>query len=136
MRGIKTLKSKLLAMSLASTGVALLAACAVLAVYDYQTFLAGIVGETETYANMVAGNSGTSLASGDAASATQIISSLRAESHIVAARIYDLNGKSLADYFRDQPIELPSLVNCPRNGYWFDGNFLEVAQPVISRTKV
>jgi len=50
----KTVKTKLLAMSLVSAGAALLGAGAVLAVFNYRQIRHALVTDTQTYANIVA----------------------------------------------------------------------------------
>jgi len=126
----RTLKSKLLAMSLTSTGAALVAACLVLAVYDYRTFRAEMVVRAQVFAHIVAGNSTAAISFGDENDATQTLASLRFEPHVMAACVYDRSGKRLAHYFRGQSIPLPTSGELPPDGYRFDANRLEVSCPV------
>src|SRR5258708_38034939 len=90
------LKTKLMAMNIVSTGAALVVAVLVLATHDYRTFRSGLISETQTYADIVAGNSTASLSFGDGNDAGQTLASLRAEPHVMCASIYDSSRKTLA----------------------------------------
>ncbi len=105
----KTLKAKLLVMSLVSAGAALLVAVAVLAVYDYHEIRRGLVIDTQTYANIIAENSNADLSFADPNDAARLLASLRAEPHVVTAAIYDNSQQKLASYFRDHSARLPDF---------------------------
>ncbi len=127
---LKTLKSKLLAMNLASTGAALVVACLVLAGYDYRTFRAEMVTRAKVFAEIVAGNSTAAISFGDENDATQTLASLRYEPHIVAACVYDRSGKRLASYFRGQAMPLPGSGELTPGTYRFEADRLEVSCPI------
>jgi signal transduction histidine kinase/CheY-like chemotaxis protein/HPt (histidine-containing phosphotransfer) domain-containing protein len=126
----RTLKAKLLAMSLVSAGVALLGAGAVLAIYDYTELRASLVTDTRTYANIVAGNSTAALSFNDANDATQTLGSLRVEPHITAACIYDASGKRMATYYRGATMPLPESLSPGGPRYWFTSDALIVISPI------
>lgn len=73
----RTVKGKLLGITLISAGAALLAAGAVLALYDYREMRQTLVTGTQTYANIVAQNCTAALSFGDANDAAQTLGSLR-----------------------------------------------------------
>jgi signal transduction histidine kinase/CheY-like chemotaxis protein/HPt (histidine-containing phosphotransfer) domain-containing protein len=126
----RTLKAKLLAMSIVSAGVALLGAGAVLAIYDYTELRAGLVTDTRTNANIIAGNSTAALSFNDANDATQTLGTLRVEPHVTAACIYDASGKRMATYFRGAPINVPEKLPPGGPRYWFTNDALIVISPV------
>jgi signal transduction histidine kinase/CheY-like chemotaxis protein/HPt (histidine-containing phosphotransfer) domain-containing protein len=126
----RTLKLKLLAMSVVSTGAALLAVCGVLGWYDYQTFRKAMVTQAQTVAHIVAHNSIAALSFTDSSDAAQTLESLRSEPHIVAACVYDHSGKSLASYFRDAVVPLPRPGDMAPESYRFAENRLEVTCPI------
>ncbi|MGD0767979.1 MAG: response regulator [Tepidisphaeraceae bacterium] len=126
----KTVKTKLLAMSLVSAGAALLGAGAVLAVFNYRQIRHALVTDTQTYANIVAQNTTAALSFGDANDAAQTLASLRAEPHVVAAAIYDRSGKKLAVFFRDAVVPLPPFTPLQRGEYLFGDDSLVVTSPV------
>src|SRR6185437_15841058 len=127
---LRTLKSKLLAMNLVSTGAALIAACTLLAVYDYRTFRRGMVTEAQTFANIVASNTTAALSFGDSNDAAQTLASLRFEPHVVAACVYDPAGKELATYYRDckKPLSPPDILT--PGAHRFGQDRLEVSCPI------
>ena len=127
---LRTLKSKLLAMNLVSTGAALVAVCAVLGWYDYQSFRRGMVTQAQTFANVVASNSTAALSFGDSNDAAQTLASLRFEPHVVAACVYDPAGKSLATYFRDGRRQLSPPADLTPGAYRFLNDRLEVSCPI------
>jgi two-component system, sensor histidine kinase len=126
----KTLRAKLLAMSIVTTGVALVAACGTLAVYDYEMYLQAFVTDTSTYANIIAGNSTASISFHDENDGAQTLASLKAERHVVAACIYDAAGKRLASYFRGAKLTLPNSPPPLAQGHQFATDYLEVWCPV------
>jgi len=126
----RTLKSKLLAMSVVSTGAAIVAVCGVLGWYDYHTFRKAMVTQAQTIAHIVAYNSIAALSFGDSNDAAHTLASLRSEPHIVAACIYDPSGKSLASYFRDAAVPFPGPGELAPGTYRFGDNRLEVTCPI------
>jgi two-component system, sensor histidine kinase len=125
-----TLKSKLFAMSLVSTGAAYMAVCSLLGWYDYSTFRNRMVTQGQTLARIVAYNSTAALSFGDSNDAKQTLASLRSEPHIVGACIYDHSGKTLASYFRDGTVSLPGPGELAPRGYRFGENRLEIICPI------
>jgi two-component system, sensor histidine kinase len=126
----RTVKGKLLAITLISAGAALLAAGAVLALYDYREMRPTLVTGTQTYANIVAQNCTAALSFGDANDAAQTLGSLRAESHVVAACIYDNSGKKLAVYFRGRQVPIPDFTVENFGEHRFTEDSLVVSSPV------
>jgi len=127
---LKTLKSKLLAINMASTGAALLAACAVLAFLDLRTFRREMIVRAQTLTNVVAGNCTASVSFNDSGDATQTLASLRFEPHIISACIYDRSDKLLASYFRDSQTTLAQPNDITPGDYRFLNDSLEVASRV------
>jgi signal transduction histidine kinase/DNA-binding NarL/FixJ family response regulator len=130
MPAMKTLKAKLLAMSIVTTSAALLAACGALAFYDYQSYLGAFINDARTYADIVAGNSTAALSFHDDNDAAQTLASLRAEPHVVAAGVFDESGKRLASYFRDGSVPLPDVDRSLKKDYRLGTDRLEVWRPV------
>jgi len=126
----KTVQSKLRAINILSIGAAFLAAGAVLAIYDYRSFRHAMVIDAQTTANIIAGNSSAALSFGDEKDAAQILSSLTAEKHIVAACVYDPSGKQLAIYFRGDPVPIAPHGKLNPGSFRFADDMLEVCAPV------
>jgi signal transduction histidine kinase/CheY-like chemotaxis protein/HPt (histidine-containing phosphotransfer) domain-containing protein len=126
----RTLKFKLLAMSVVSTGAAFVTVCGVLGWYDYYTFRTAMVTQAQTFAHVVAHNSIAALSFGDSNDAAQTLGSLRSDPHIVAACVYDHSGKPLASYFRDDAVPLPGPGDLSMGAYRFGQDRLEVTCPI------
>ena len=118
-------------MSLGSTGIIVMGICVGLAAYDYRVFRSAMVTDTQTYANIVAGNSTAALAFGDRNDAAQTLASMRFEPHVVAACLYDATGKQFATYDRNSGVPFPRPIDLRPGDYRFSGERLEVSCPVI-----
>ena len=123
----RTLKSKLLAMTLFSSGAALVAVCGVLGWYDYRTFRRAMVTQAQTFADIVAANTTAALSFGDSNDAAQTLASLRCEPHVVSACVRDQSGKLVASYFRDAVVTLPGPGSLEPGGYRFENDQLIVS---------
>lgn len=106
-----SIRRKLQAIVMATSAAALLVASVVFAVFDRSTFLQAKTQDLSAAAKMVGSNCTAALAFGDAQSATEILSALRAKQHVTNASIYDKDGKVFASYSRDAlPVEFPRLL--------------------------
>ena len=106
------IKRKLTAITMLTSGVALLLACAAFVTYELTAFRTNTVDELSTTAAIVGDNSGAALAFDDPASARQTLRSLNVHPHIVGAALYDRNGKLFASYDRadaGMPFQAPRL---------------------------
>ena len=92
------LKRKLTIISMVTSGVALLLACAVIAMSELRKARAAMLTETLTLARIIGDNSAAALTFGDPDSARQTLQSLVADPHITGAIIYDLEGRPFAQY--------------------------------------
>jgi signal transduction histidine kinase/CheY-like chemotaxis protein/HPt (histidine-containing phosphotransfer) domain-containing protein len=118
-------------MSLGSTGAILLAVCLGLAAYDYRAFRAAMVTDTQTFANIVAINSTAALSFADGNDAAQTLASMRVEPHVVAACVYDANGKQFATYFRGPQVPVSTPDKLAAGEYRFGKDRLEVSCPIM-----
>ncbi|HXO89052.1 MAG TPA: response regulator [Candidatus Acidoferrales bacterium] len=91
---------KLTRIILVTCGVTILMAGTALAVYDAVAFRAQMASELESTAGIAGSNSTAALTFSDARAASETLSSLRAEPHIVEACIYATDGTVLAKYAR------------------------------------
>src|SRR3982751_2263772 len=94
------IKGKLTALTMLTSGVALLLACAAFVGYELMVFRAGIVDELSTTAAIVGDNSAAALAFDDPDSARQTLRSLKVHPHIIGAALYGRDGKLFASYRR------------------------------------
>ena len=115
-------------------GLVLLVTCAAFFVYEYITYREFTKRELETLGQVTATNITSSLAFDNKEDATHLLEALKAQKNIVAACVYDKNGKLFATYpatikKEDAPSSLQS-----RN-YSFSGNYLLGFEPIIQGNK-
>jgi PAS domain S-box-containing protein len=117
------------AIMLASIAVLLMTVVAFM-VYDLVTFRQTMVQNLATQARIVAENSTAALAFRNENDATNILSSLGAEPHIIAAAIYDAHGKLFVKY--PARISTGSLPLKPeKRSYQFGNTHLTVFEPIV-----
>jgi PAS domain S-box-containing protein len=95
-----SLRKKLARIIYISCSVAVLLACTILAIYDVATFRSTLQNQLAMVAEFTAFHTASAMASGDAASAREILSSLSAQPHIIEACLYTRDGAVFAKYSR------------------------------------
>src|SRR5689334_17557302 len=93
-----SIRGKLLSMSVLSSGMALLLACVAFLAYELVTFRHSMVQTLGTQAEMLGYNITAPLLFNDADAAGSILEALRANDHILAAGIFDRDGRLFARY--------------------------------------
>src|SRR3984893_12789737 len=123
------IRSKIIFITLLTSGVALLLTCLAFVTYEMVVFKTDMVDELSSTAAMIADNSSAALAFSDPVSAAQTLKSLRAHSHIVEAAIYDAHGKVFAEYDREPSLafRLPAIE---ADGQRFDGGGLKLFRAI------
>jgi signal transduction histidine kinase/CheY-like chemotaxis protein/HPt (histidine-containing phosphotransfer) domain-containing protein len=129
-----SIRQKLIALSMISTGVALLAACGILAFYDYRQIKTNIETQWVSYSTVVGENSTAAITFNDSDAATSYLKSLSQESELEVAAIYSESGAVLAHYVRPGYQGGPP-ANLDFSGSRFGPGSLEVAQPVTLNGK-
>ena len=125
---------KLTTLILLISGTVVLLTCGTLLTYEVVTFRRAMVRTLTTLAQVVAANSTAALAFDNPGDATNVLSALVAEPHIVAAALYDRNGRLFATYPVDLGVgAVPSSPGAP--GYRFGTSDLSLYQPVVSGTR-
>lgn len=98
-------------------------------IYDWVTFREAMVQNLLTQARTIAGNSTAALAFRNEDDATNVLYSLRSEPHVVAAAIYDSQGKLFVKY--PTSLEDTALPSTPQGRvFYFTSNGLTVSQPI------
>ncbi len=109
------LQRKLVVVAMASAGLALTVACAVLAVLDQRAIRAGLVSDLTTTARILGHNTASALAFRDPVSAGQTLESLAAQPNIDAGALYLPDGTLFALYRREGEAPLfPAAAPAPR----------------------
>jgi PAS domain S-box-containing protein len=94
------IRRKLTFIAMLISGVALLLACLSFAVFEQMHFRRKLVRDLVMMTEMTGANCAAGLTFNDAGSVEQTLKSLRADSHIVGAWIYDRDGQPFAKYQR------------------------------------
>jgi signal transduction histidine kinase/ActR/RegA family two-component response regulator len=114
---------------LGTSSVVLLLTCTAFLAYEFLTFRQAAVRQLSTLGEIVAANSTGVLAFDNEADATEILSALQADRHIVAACLYDQQGKLFARYpaaAREEAFPVSPGVD----GYHFEASHLVGFAPV------
>jgi PAS domain S-box-containing protein len=116
-------------MMLLVSGAVLLLTCVAFFVSEFLTFRQATVRQLSTVGEIIAANSSAALAFENHDDATEVLSALKAERHVVAAVLYDKDGKVFAKYPADMPDNaLPAAPE--KRGYHFQHLSLIGFQPV------
>jgi signal transduction histidine kinase len=132
--GDRPIKQKLVAILMFTSGVVLLLTSAGFAAYEVSTFRQVTVKNLSTVGAVIAANSTAPLAFENPQDATEVLSALAAETHIVAAGLYATSGSLFATYPPRLPAE--SLPAAPgHDGAQFTAQRLILVQPVVQDDK-
>jgi PAS domain S-box-containing protein len=124
------IKRKLMVILMLTSGVALLLTCGAFVGYELLTFKERTFQSLTTFGEVIAANSTASLAFDNEDDATEVLSALKARSQIVAAALYDRNGKLFAKY----PARLPAdsfRASPDSDGFREDHSYLVGYLPVV-----
>jgi len=123
------IKQKLTAILMLISGLVLLLTCAAFVTYEVVAVRRTTLKNLSTLGRVIAANSTASLAFANEADAREILSALRVEPHVVAAALYDKDGRLFTRY----PAGLPSdsfPTGPDRGGYRFEHGYLIGLEPV------
>jgi diguanylate cyclase (GGDEF)-like protein/PAS domain S-box-containing protein len=128
--GNLNVRNKLWLIVMATLTVALLGTCMAVLVYDRFSARDSMRKDLEVMADMMGANSTAALSFEDPQVAEEILSSLRAQNQIVAARISTIRGRLLASYRRtsDRPSGIPANT---ADGVRFESNRLVAFKSVL-----
>ncbi len=123
------IRRKLTAILLLISGLVLLLTSAAFVTYQVIAFRQTTLKNLSTLGRVIAANSTASLAFVNEADAREILSALRAEPHVVAAALYDRDGRLFARYPAD--LSADSVPAGPgSDGYRFAAGYVLGAEPV------
>ncbi|HTA95981.1 MAG TPA: CHASE sensor domain-containing protein, partial [Verrucomicrobiae bacterium] len=125
-----SIKRKVMTAIMLASFAALLVTVAAFMVYDLVTFRQTMVQNLDTQARIIAENSTAALAFKNENDAVNVLTSLRNEPHIIAAAIYDAQGKLFVKY--PAQISAADLPAAPQNrSYQFGKSHLTIFQPIV-----
>src|SRR5690606_8570180 len=92
------IQRKLIRIFMLTSGIVLVITCATFTVYAYFSFRESARDNLATVGKIIAANSTAALAFDNQEDANELLSGLRTEKHIVAACLYDEDGRIFAKY--------------------------------------
>ena len=123
------IRRKLTVMLLSISGLVLLLTSAAFVAYQYWSYRRTLRDMMTLRGRILAANSTAALAFANAADATEILSALKADPHMLAAALYDKGGRLFATYPANAPRDaLPAALE--PDGYRFERGLLVGFQPV------
>jgi PAS domain S-box-containing protein len=131
------IRRKLMAMLLFTSGAVLVLTCVAFVSYEFVSFRAATLRNLSTLGRVIASNSTAPLAFDNQADATEVLTALKAEPHVVAAALYDAKGSLFARY----PVGAPTVSGAAAlpatpgpDGYRFTSSGLVGVEPVREGT--
>jgi uncharacterized membrane protein affecting hemolysin expression len=122
---------KLTLLVLAASAFALVMACVGLALYERAGFRSDRLNDLSLLASTLGENAAASLAFNDQKAATDILGSLHAEPHIIAARLYENTGHVFAEYRRPGAAVALFILDPRQDGGEFTPQSLTLSQSVF-----
>ena len=122
------IKRKLIAMSLLSSGAALLLACGGFVAYELTAYREATLNQLTSVAGVIAANSASALSFDDPEAAQHTLSALRSERIVVTACIYAADGKLFAAYYSNARQQLCAAQHEAEASEPRDG--LDVSMPI------
>jgi nitrogen fixation/metabolism regulation signal transduction histidine kinase len=124
MERTRTIRRRLMSVTLLTSAAGIALTCAALIVHEYLSSRAQALEQLHTLARVIATNSTAALAFDDAVGAEQLLASLHSEPSVMAAALYDKNGRLFARYGRDDRARTyPTTVSA--ENYAFGEGYLE-----------
>jgi signal transduction histidine kinase/CheY-like chemotaxis protein len=122
-----SIQKKLRLIIMATTGVALMLACAAFLTYDQLAFRESMKSDLDTLAEIFGSSSRAAISFSDQKEATTILSGMKVKHSITRAVIYSGNGKPFAQYTRGGKPD-GAVISPPgdADGSWFHGERLEL----------
>jgi PAS domain S-box-containing protein len=123
-------RRKLMLLAMTCSTVALVATALALGIYEWFGYRRSLVAQLTTMTSIAARNSSAALAFANRDDAAHVLAALEAEPTILAATLYDAQGRRFASYRRPQAdINPPPLA--PPDGTTISGARLDLALPVV-----
>jgi signal transduction histidine kinase/ActR/RegA family two-component response regulator len=129
----RSIRLKVLSVVLAATFVALLFTGIILVLYDLVTQRRSAVNDLVAQAEIVGLASAPALDFNDSLAASQNLAVLRVRPHIVAAALYNRQGRLFATYVRDAQANVRFATTPGATGVHVDGGHILVNQPISDR---
>ena len=125
------IKRKLMLIAMLTSCVALLLACVSFVTYEQIIFRRSMVLDLSITAEMIGSNCAAALSFNEPTSAEDTMKSLSADPHIMAACVYDKEGKAFATYFRDNQSRNSLPLGSRANGHDFGKRDLNLFRQIV-----
>lgn len=128
------IQRKLMRVIMFTCGTVLILTFTAFFIYEFITYRSISQQELSTLGKVIAANSTSSLAFDNEEDADEILGSLKAQPHIVAACLYDSKGQIFRYYPKNvNPDQLPATAG--KDGYSFENDFIYGFEPVVQSQK-
>ncbi len=130
-----SIKAKLMWLAMLTSGTALVLLYAGFVAYEFIAFPSVIARKLWIQAQMIGANSASALLFSDPGAASETLAALRADRRIVAAAIYDREGRAFARYVREDRAGVPGLpeqVVQEPEGHRFESGHLVLHQAIAA----
>jgi signal transduction histidine kinase/CheY-like chemotaxis protein len=134
--GSLPIKLKLRLIIMLTVGAALAAACVAILTYDRLAFRHSMRRDLDILAETVGSNSTAAIAFGDKKTASDLLSGLKANPHVMDACIFSNDGELFADYIRARTAQPCSGLGSVAPGSWFRDDRLILAKPITLHNQV
>src|SRR5882724_7045417 len=121
-----SIRRKQMLIIMLTSSIALLAACAAVVVYEVANFRSGLVENMDTLTDVIGRNSTAAIDFNDSKSADEMLGALHAKANVIAACVYDREGRILALYERDSEAGKFSFPAVAVTGHEFKNEQLHV----------
>ncbi|HZV68931.1 MAG TPA: ATP-binding protein [Saprospiraceae bacterium] len=125
-----SIQKKLLKFILMISGIILFVTCIAFSVCEYYTFRSTTLLNLSTIGKVIAANSTAALAFDNNLDAEEILTALKAESHVIAACLYDKDGNLFSQYTSGSSVH-PFPEKPEEDGYRFEHFYVIGFEPVI-----
>ncbi len=126
-----SIQAKLAAVILATSCLALGLACAGFTLYQREVFRTTMVNELSALADTLGANTAASLMFSDRKSAGDMLGALGGEKHIIAACLYDTQGRIFTEYRRPELARSFVMPEWQGESAQFDAEYLRLSRTVF-----
>jgi signal transduction histidine kinase/ActR/RegA family two-component response regulator len=126
----RSIRQKLILVSMCTTTAALLLACVLFLRYDYVTFRDSDLKALDTLATTVGAGSAAAVSFQDEGSALEALQTLAGHANVRWARVHTIDGAVFATYARPGVVPGPAATPLPAAGSHLGWDTIDVVQPV------
>jgi signal transduction histidine kinase/DNA-binding response OmpR family regulator len=126
-----SIRRKLMLIIMATSGIALLLACAAVVAHDLLTLREQMVRDLSVRAELIGANSTAALLFDDQQAARETLAALKGQPHIISACIYTRDGRTFASFLRAGASDASLPAQPQTEAHHFSDDSLAVFRPII-----